>query len=87
MDKHKVSIFEFGKQNTVRNSTAHYLEDPETGNWKWDIPEILDESQIAEWNRIMSLLSNVNGEDLRSIVCGVGLMDHCLNSNDFSYID
>jgi hypothetical protein len=25
----------------------------------------------------MSVLSSVNGEDLRHVICGVGLMDHC----------
>ena len=43
--------------------------------------------QVAEWNRVMNLLSNVNGEDLRHVVCAVGLLDHCLNPdliNDYA---
>jgi hypothetical protein len=35
---------------------------------------------ISEWNRIMELLSNVNGHDLRHIIDGPALLDHCLNT-------
>ena len=33
----------------------------------------------AEWNLVMTQLSNVAGRDLRHIVNGVALMDHCLD--------
>jgi phage terminase small subunit len=54
------------------------------GSWKWDCPEDrLDESCQEEWHRVMNLLKNVNGEDLRHLVCGTSLMDHCLNSSEY----
>lgn len=59
-----------------RQSLATYQEEGE--DWQWICPDVLDQKQQEEWNRIMNLLSNVNGEDLRHITCGVGLRDHCL---------
>lgn len=34
----------------------------------------------TEWDRIMTVLSNVGGEDLRHIIDGRALIDHCLNT-------
>jgi hypothetical protein len=59
-----------------RQSIASFSETQD--DWSWDCPtERLDAEGIAEWERVMSILSNVNGEDFRHLVCGVGLMDHC----------
>ena len=59
-----------------RQSVASFSENAET--WSWDCPaERLDANGQAEWERIMSVISSVNGEDLRHVICGVGLMDHC----------
>lgn len=70
-----------------RQSTSSYTEN-EDGSWHWDCPESkMTVEQVAEWNRVMNLLSNVNGEDLRHVVCAVGLLDHCLNPdliNDYA---
>lgn len=52
----------------------------EGDSWKWNCPaDRLDAAGQAEWNRVINLLKNVNGEDLRHVVCGVGLMDHCFH--------
>lgn len=60
-----------------RQSAQTYTEN-EDGSWHWDRPdERLTNDQKAEWDRVMALLANVNGEDLRHIVCATGLMDHC----------
>jgi hypothetical protein len=68
-----------------RESNCTYTES-ENGSWSWDCPtaRLSSAEALAEWNRVMGLLSNVNGEDLRHIVCGVGLMDHCLNANQIN---
>lgn len=60
-----------------RQSQMNFM-DFEDGSWNWVCPvDRLDETQVAEWNRVMGILQNVNGEDFRHIVCAVGLMDHC----------
>jgi hypothetical protein len=33
----------------------------------------------AEWDRVMLRMTNVLGEDLRHVINGVALMDHCLD--------
>lgn len=38
----------------------------------------LTETQQEKWDQIMMMLSNLNDEDLRSIVDGPGLLDYCL---------
>lgn len=64
------------------------LEVSEKG-WNWIRPdERLDEEQRKEWDRVMSNLKNVKGEDLRHIVCASGLLDHCLSPETrLAYID
>lgn len=63
-----------------RQSMLTIAVDDQTDKWYWIRPdERLGAAGIAEWNRIMKLLENVHGEDLRHVVCGVGLMDHCLD--------
>lgn len=53
------------------------------GKWSWNVPEDrMTPEGVAEWNRVMGILKNVNGEDLRHVVCGVGLMTHCLDKSD-----
>lgn len=53
------------------------------GKWSWNAPsDRLTPEQVVEWNRVLDLLKNVNGEDLRHVVCGVGLMTHCLDESD-----
>jgi hypothetical protein len=53
----------------------------EDGGWNWTRPDDrLAEGGVAEWDRVMNILKNVNGEDLRHIVCATGLMDHCNDS-------
>jgi hypothetical protein len=55
----------------------------EDGTWCWNHPvDRFSSEDAAEWDRVMSALKNVNGEDLRHLVCGVGLMTHCLNKGD-----
>ena len=88
MSKNKMLVIEYrDDESSRRQSTAHFLEDPESGAWKWCVPDVLDETQAAEWNAVMSLLSDVDGQDLRHVVCGVGLMDHCLGTSDGEYDD
>lgn len=66
-----------------RQSLATYTEDESDGSWMWDAPEgRLTEQEMTEWQRVMALLSDVNGEDLRHVICAVGLMDHCHDSAD-----
>lgn len=45
-------------------------------------PETLDADCQAEWDRIMSVLQNFNGEgvDLRHIIDGPALVDHLLDN-------
>ncbi len=51
--------------------------------WHWLRPDDqLDEAGRAEWDRVMVALTNVNGEDLRHIVCFAGLLDHCQHPED-----
>tara|TARA_Y100000034_G_scaffold132162_1_gene194498 strand:+ start:565 stop:855 length:291 start_codon:yes stop_codon:yes gene_type:complete len=40
----------------------------------------LDTSGKTEWDFVMSKLANVAGRDLRHVVNGVALMDHCLDT-------
>lgn len=48
-------------------------------SWGWVRPDDrLDDVQKAEWDRVLSLLKNVGGEDLRHVVCFGGLLDHCV---------
>lgn len=82
----KVLIIEYYEEDARRQSQAFYYED-EAGDWAWRCPESFDESQKEEWHRIVGLLSNVEGMDLRAIICGVGLKDHCLGSTDWNYLD
>jgi hypothetical protein len=64
-----------GERQTPINITVN-----EDGSWSWNMPEDrLTPEQEAEWNRVLTALSNVNGEDFRHIVCGAGLMDHCVD--------
>lgn len=80
METHRVWIVEevlVDGKIAQRQSLATYQEDEK--NWQWICPDILNEKQKEEWHRIMDVLSNVNGEDLRHIICGVGLLDHCLS--------
>jgi hypothetical protein len=37
----------------------------------------LSPAQQKEWDRVLDVLSNVGGEDLRHVVCFAGLLDHC----------
>jgi hypothetical protein len=65
-----------------RQSDSSYEIDQD-GKWSWNAPaDRLSTEATAEWNRVMDLLKNVNGEDLRHVVCGVGLMSHCLDRSD-----
>lgn len=72
-----------------RQSLVEFNESEVDGSWFWVCPsDRLDEAGQAEWFRVLDLLKNVNGEDLRHIVCGVGLMDHCNNPvPDYPYFD
>lgn len=71
-----------------RQSVATFNEH-ENGSWSWVCPkDRLDEAGIKEWDRILGVLKDVNGEDLRHLVCGVGLMDHCNNPKSCDqYVD
>lgn len=66
-----------GERQTPINITVN-----EDESWSWNMPESrLTPEQETEWNRVLTVLSNVNGEDLRHVVCGAGLMDHCVDPN------
>lgn len=63
-----------------QRQTMGTFSDNEDGTWHWDRPDNrLDEAGKQEWDRVMGVLSNVNGEDLRHVVCFAGLLDHCLS--------
>lgn len=63
-----------------RQSVQSYTEDETTGEWEWDKPtDRLTIEQQEEWDRVMKLLKNIKGEDLRHLACAQGLMDHCFN--------
>lgn len=67
---------------THRQSDSSY-ELNQDDTWSWNVPSDRMTPEAAdEWNRVMDLLKNVNGEDLRHVVCGVGLMTHCLDRNN-----
>lgn len=62
-----------------RETVSSYNENKD-GSWAWNVPEDrLTLEAKKEWNRVMNLLKDVKGEDLRHVVCGVGLMTHCLD--------
>lgn len=64
---------EIGQRQTMGTTSLH-----EDGQWSWDRPDDrLTPKQQAEWDRVMKMLQNVNGEDLRHVVCFAGLLDHC----------
>lgn len=72
-----------GDEIAHRQTIMHWAEREDDDSWHWIMPEErLDSTAQQEWDRVMGLLSDVNGEDLRHVVCGVGLMDHCLNNPD-----
>lgn len=71
--------------NIAQRQSVQTYTDNEDGSWTWDKPaDRMAEGGSDEWDRVMALLANVNGEDLRSIVCANGLMDHC---NGLEYSD
>ena len=41
--------------------------------------ERMSPEQQTEWDRVMLLLADVGGEDLRHLVNGVSLLDHCVS--------
>lgn len=62
-----------------RETVTSYTENKD-GSWSWDIPtDRLSAPGKKEWERLMNLLKDVKGEDLRHLVCGAGLMTHCLD--------
>jgi hypothetical protein len=62
-----------------RQTVGSYDLQPDD-SWAWIRPnERLDTDQQTEWDRVMDALRDVNGEDLRHIVCFAGLLDHCLS--------
>lgn len=64
----------------AQRQTEVFFTENDDGSWHWNCPEDrLDEAGCQEWNRIMEIMKDVNGEDLRHIICGAGLMDHCFN--------
>jgi len=71
-----------------RQTESSYTENND-GSWFWNTPaDRLGETGVEEWNRVMSLLRNVNGEDLRHVVSAVSLMTHCLNPDSIkNYAD
>lgn len=79
MSKRKVWVVEevdVNGQIGHRQSTAE-IQDTEEG-WEWVRPEDrIGEEGLVEWDRVLKMLKNVKGEDLRHLVCGVALMDHC----------
>lgn len=83
MDKRNVWVVEEVKLEdgsiAQRQSTLGFSVN-EDGTWHWNCPvERLSENGQKEWSRIMDVFQNINGEDLRHLVCGVALMDHCFN--------
>lgn len=85
MSERKIWVIEeivSGDSISHRQSVAIYNQNQD-GSWGWMRPDSsLSPEAQAEWDRVMLALSNVNGEDLRHVICGVGLMDHCLDSQN-----
>ena len=79
-------IEEIEKEKKIcHRQTEVYYEQNEDGKWNWIVPkDRLDADGLKEWNRIMDLLKDVHGEDLRHIVCGVGLLTHCLDNKNIN---
>lgn len=73
---------------THRQTESSYTDNAD-GSWFWNPPtDRLGASGVEEWNRVMSLLKDVNGEDLRHVVSAVSLMTHCLDVNSIkNYAD
>jgi hypothetical protein len=66
-------------QMAQRQTLGEY-ELQDDGSWAWVRPdERLPQQARVEWDRVMDKLKNVEGEDLRPIVCSAGLLDYCLN--------
>ena len=62
-----------------RQSDSSY-ELNQDGTWNWNKPyDRMNDAAEQEWDRVLNLLKNVNGEDLRHVVSGVSLMTHCLD--------
>jgi hypothetical protein len=60
-----------------RQSEAVFIDNTDE-SWAWVCPsDRLDAAGQAEWTRVLNALKNVDGEDMRHLVCGIGLMDHC----------
>ena len=61
-----------------RQSTATFTDNG-GDDWNWNRPdEILSDAGKEEWDFVMLQLSDVDGVDYRSLLCGVGLKDWCL---------
>jgi hypothetical protein len=75
------SGFGLGQKQTL----GTYLENEE--GWRWVRPDfLLTDEQKAEWDRVLTLLKDVKGEDLRRLVCFAGLLDHCMGRGQ-KYLD
>jgi hypothetical protein len=68
-----------GQINHRQTETSYDLK--EGDSWSWSVPDSLNDDQKSEWSRVLNLLKNVNGEDLRHVVCAAGLMTHCYNES------
>lgn len=86
MSSHKVWVIEellVDGSITHRQSVATYELNQVDDSWHWTRPDDrMTQAAKDEWDAVMTALSNVGGRDLRHIVCGVGLMDHCLDTQN-----
>lgn len=72
-------IEEMGVEGNISHRQTAMTFDDITGNL------IRPDSRLGaagenEWDLVMTQLSNVEGRDLRHIINGVALMDHCLDT-------
>lgn len=83
-----VEEVDVGNGNIAQRQTIGMVANADDGSWCWVKPdERLTDPQKIEWDRVMNLLKNVNGEDLRHLTCFAGMLNHCtsavLGENDY----
>lgn len=59
-----------------RQTQGEYILN-EDGGWRWIMPMDMTPEATEKWKRVMKRLSDVDGEDLRPVVCYAGLVDYC----------
>ncbi len=75
MTPRKITVIrEVTAGNGVGERVSHITYDEDTG-FLIRPDERLTEDQIAEWDRVMEVMQA--GEDLRGVIDGIALLDHC----------